>query len=142
MTDTQIASSGEAGIALKAGLWLAQIYVGGMFIFSGYLKLGMPLDELAKMGMVWPGEVSPAFLAFIGTVDLAGGLGLLLPALTRIQPRLTVWAAIGCSVLQVLAIAFHASRGEFAALPLNATLLLGALFIFWGRSKRAPILPR
>lgn len=32
--------------------------------------------------------------------------------LTRIQPRLTVLAALGLAVLQVCAIAFHLSRGE------------------------------
>lgn len=142
MSSTATPSAGEAGMLMKVGLWAAQIYVGGMFLFSGYLKLFTPLEDLAKMGMVWPGEVAPAFLMFIGLVDTAGGLGLLLPALTRIQPRLTVLAAQCAAVLQVLAIAFHAYRGEFEALPLNVTLLLGALFIWWGRSKRAPILPR
>ncbi len=142
MTDAQAKPTGEAGIAMKAGLWLVQLYVGGMFLFSGYLKLAVPPQELAKMGMVWPSEVAPAFLMFIGIVDTAGGLGLLLPALTRIQPRLTVVAALCAVVLQVLAFGFHASRGEYEPLPFNVTLLLGALFIWWGRSKRAPILPR
>lgn len=142
MTNPETPSAGEAGLIMKSGLWAAQIYVGGMFLFSGYLKLFTPIAEMAKMGMVWPGEVPSAFLMFIGTVDMAGGLGLLLPALTRIQPRLTVLAAQCAVVLQVLAMAFHASRGEFEPLPFNVTLLLGALFIWWGRSKRAPILPR
>lgn len=140
MSNTE--SVGQPGIAMKAGLWLAQLYVGGMFLFSGYLKLLTPLDDMAKMGMVWPSQVSPAFLMFIGLVDTAGGLGILLPSLTRIQPRLTVLAAACCSLLQVFAIAFHISRGEGAVVPFNLTLLAGALFILWGRSKRAPILPR
>ncbi len=142
MTNTETNTAAEAGMLMKVGLWAAQIYVGGMFLFSGYLKLFTPIEDLAKMGMVWPGEVAPAFLMFIGLVDTAGGLGLLLPALTRIQPRLTVVAAQCAVVLQVLAMAFHAYRGEFEAVPFNITLLLGALFIWWGRSKRAPILPR
>lgn len=142
MNEATIPHAAKAGIILKSALWLAQAFVSFMFCFSAYLKLFSPLPELAKMGMLWPSEVSPAFLTFIGLVDLAGGIGILLPALTRIQPRLTVLAALGCSVLQVLASAFHASRGEFSALPLNAILLTLSLFILWGRSKRAPITPR
>jgi hypothetical protein len=37
---------------------------------------------------------------------------------------------------------FHASRGEFPALPLNVILLGLAAFVLWGRSRRAPIEPR
>ncbi|WP_284202115.1 DoxX family protein, partial [Mesorhizobium tianshanense] len=51
-------------------------------------------------------------------------------------------AALGCTLLQISAIIFHATRGEFAALPLNFLLLALVAFILWGRSKRAPILPR
>jgi len=78
----------------------------------------------------------------IGAIDIAGGLGILLPALTRIQPRLTVLAAIGCSVLQVLAISFHASRGEWSVLPLNFALLPCAVYVLWGRIRVAPVEPR
>jgi DoxX-like family len=71
-----------------------------------------------------------------------GGLGLILPSLTRILPRLTVVAALCCVVLQILAPGFHSFRGEFGVLPLNALLLSLLVFIFWGRSKKAPIAPR
>lgn len=142
MNDMTNQSVKTAGGALKASLWLAQVFVSFMFCYSGYLKLMLPVADLAAMGMAWPGEVAPAFLTFIGLVDLAGGVGIVLPSLLRIQPRLTVLAAIGCTVLQIAAIGFHAMRGEFAVLPLNAILLACALFIFWGRSKRAIIAPR
>jgi hypothetical protein len=45
-------------------------------------------------------------------------------------------------VLQVLAFAFHAYRGEFGVLPVNVVLLALSAFVFWGRSRKAPILPR
>lgn len=61
----------------------------------------------------------------------------MLPALSRIKPGLSVLAALGCSVLQVLAIGFHASRGEF-----NFILLPLCLLVLWGRSKRAPVAAR
>ena len=69
-------------------------------------------------------------------------IGLILPALTRILPRLTPLAALGVSIIQVLAMLFHVSRGEFMVLPLNVVLLALSLFVLWGRERKAPIGPR
>jgi hypothetical protein len=126
--------------ALGAGLWLAQILIAFFMLFGAYMKLAAPAEELAKM-MVWATEY-PALKTFTGIVDLLGGLGILLPALTRIQPRLTVPAALGVIALQVLAFGFHGSRGEWPATPFNVLLLALAAFVYWGRSKAAPIAAR
>lgn len=133
--------SPSAGKPLRIALWMAQVIIFIVFSGSGFVKLTMPIPELSTM-MPWTGQYSPLFVRFIGIVDLAGGLGILLPALTRIKPTLTVLAALGCATVQVLAIVFHASRSEFMALPLNFVLLPLSLFVLWGRSKRAPIAAR
>lgn len=125
---------------LSAGLWVAQILIAFFMLFGAYMKLAAPADEVAKM-MVWASEY-PTLKTFTGLVDLLGGLGILLPALTRIQPRLTVLAALGVIALQVQAFAFHGLRGEWAATPFNLFLLLLAAFVFWGRGKAAPIAAR
>lgn len=127
-----------AGKALTIGLWAAQIVGGLFFCFAGFTKLTTPMPELSAM-MPWTGDYSEHFVRFIGLVDLAGGLGLLLPSLTRIQPNLTVLAALGCIVLQLLAMALHASRGEYMVLPLNLFLLSISAFVWWGRGRRLPI---
>ena len=101
----------------------------------------MPVDKLAEM-WIWPGQVPSWFLHLTGILDVAGGIGVLLPAMTRIQPRLTVYAALGCTLLQIAAIIFHLSRGEAAAVPLNIVLLALSVFILWGRGRPAPIAPR
>lgn len=67
---------------------------------------------------------------------------MLLPALTRILPGLTVLAALGCSVLQVFALVFHLWRREAMMAPVNIVMLGLSLFILWGRGRRIPILPR
>ena len=123
------------------GIWAAQVIGAALFIMSGAFKLFTPIPELAAM-MPWAGEYSAGFVRFIGVVDIAGGLGLLLPSLTRIMPRLTVIAAAACVLLQVLAIGFHAMRGEFDVLPLNAVYIALALIVLWGRGRKAPIAPR
>ncbi|MET2831098.1 DoxX family protein [Mesorhizobium shangrilense] len=126
---------------LRAGLWVAQLLVFTSFTLFGGMKLFMPVDQLAAM-WVWPGAVPPWFLHLMGFIDFAGGFGVLLPALTRIQPRLTVLAALGCVLLQIAAIIFHLSRGEASVVPLNIILLALSMFILWGRGKKAPIPPR
>lgn len=131
----------QPGKPLRIALWTAQVLLAAMFVMSGFMKLMTPIAELSAM-MPWTGQVSAPFVRFIGVVDLAGGIGILLPSLTRIQPRLTVLAALGCVVLQVLAFCFHASRGETVALPVNVLLMALSAFVLWGRSKKAPILPR
>ena len=129
------------GRALRIGLWAAQILIAFAFIGAGLVKLTTPIPQLAAM-MPWAGQYSEPFVRSIALVDLAGGIGILLPALTRILPRLTVLAALGCTVLQVFALAFHLSRGEAEVTPLNIVLLALSLFVLWGRNSKAPIAPR
>ena len=73
--------------------------------------------------------------------ELAGGLGLILPAATRIRPLLTPLAATGLLTIMVLAAGFHLSRGESGPL-INFTFGAMAAFIAWGRFKKAPLQAR
>lgn len=132
----------KAGFALKSALWLAQAIVSAMFLMGSFMKLGVPREELAKV-MVWTTEAHPAFVTFTGIVDGLGGLGIILPSLTRIKPELTVLAAKGCLLLQICAFGFHVWRGEGASLaPMNVVLGLLAAFVIWGRSGPAAISAR
>lgn len=125
---------------LGASLWTVQALLALMFIYAGTTKLFTPADALAKM-IPWTGD-HPGLVAVTGLADLAGGLGILLPALTRIQPRLTVLAAVGLMVLMAAAAVFHLSRGEAAVVPMNAVLLAMAAFVAWGRGRARPIAAR
>ncbi|MBP2448037.1 DoxX family protein [Rhizobium leguminosarum] len=141
MSNTATGLPAPQGKLLLIGLWSAQVLLFIAFTLFGCMKFFMPVDQLAAM-WVWPGDVPAWFLRLMGIIDFAGGVGVLLPALTRIQPRLTVLAALGCVLLQIAAMIFHLSRGEVPALPLNVILLALSAFILWGRSKTAPIMPR
>jgi hypothetical protein len=108
---------------------------------GGTLKAALPIAALtARWG--WPASLPPALVRFIGTAELAGALGLILPAATRILPRLTPTAAVGLVVLQILAMLFHLSRGEAFVLPINFVLAALAVFVAWGRFRKVPIEPR
>jgi uncharacterized membrane protein YphA (DoxX/SURF4 family) len=126
---------------LNVGLWAAQALLALAFCLFGFMKLTTPLPELAKT-LKSVAQLPELYVRALGLIDILGGIGVLLPAITRIQPRLTVLAALGCVALQVCAIIFHASRGEFGVLPLNFILISLAAFILWGRARMVPIAPR
>jgi uncharacterized membrane protein YphA (DoxX/SURF4 family) len=123
-------------------LWMVQVLLALAFGAAGVMKLFQPIEALGAM-MNWV-TVSPEMLVrFIGLVELAGALGMILPAITRILPFLTPLAALGFAIIQVLAIGVHASLGETSmSLPINLVLLALSLFVLWGRTRRAPISPR
>ena len=126
-----------ASRGLVIGLWTAQVLIFIPFVIIGAMKVVMPVDQLASM-WAWPGEYPVWFLRGIGIIDIAGGVGVLLPALTRIKPGLTIIAAWCSLALQICAIAFHVMRGEASHTPLNWILIGLLIFVVWGRTKVAP----
>jgi uncharacterized membrane protein len=139
--DDRLGSATQPSKGLNIGLWIVQGLLALSFVGGGLWKLGTPISELAAK-MPWMGEVSPGFLYTTAVFDILGGLGVLVPSVTRIKPGLTVLAALGCVALMACAIVFHFSRGEAANTPFNFLLVALALFVAWGRHSKAPIAPR
>jgi uncharacterized membrane protein YphA (DoxX/SURF4 family) len=127
--------------ALHITLWIAQVLLAAMFLMSGFMKVSQPIDQLSQM-LPWASQVPSGLVRFIGISEVLGGLGLILPAALRIKPHLTIWAALGLATVMLFAAIFHISRGEFSAIGMNVILSLVALFIAWGRAKKAPIQPK
>lgn len=127
---------------LHYALWTVQILLGGAFFMAGMMKLGTPASELVANGMAWAGRVSDGLISFIGLAEVAGGLGLILPALTRIAPKLTPLAGAALALVMVLAAGEHGLASEFGALAPNFVLGGLALFVAWGRSTKVVIQPR
>ena len=123
---------------LNVGLWVAQVALAFAFAMAGFAKVAQPIAEVAQK-MPFAAVLPEWLVRFIGVSELAGAVGLILPALTRIKPLLTAWAAVGLATVMVLAMVFHISRGEMNNLP--GPLVLGAIaaFIAWGRFGKAPI---
>lgn len=122
-------------------LWAGQIALALLYLMGAWFHF-LPPEEAAAMGAVWMSEVPIALPRFIGVMEVLGVIGLILPAATRIMPHLTVWAAAGLLAIQALAIPFHAVRGEFEPLPFNLIYVALAVFVLWGRARKAPIAPR
>ena len=66
-------------------LWAAQIVAGVFFIYVGISHFILP--EGLPAFMSWMYDLSTTVHVISGTAELLGGLGLILPAVTRIQPQ-------------------------------------------------------
>lgn len=130
-----------AGWVLRCSLWTSQVMLSLIYLWAATVKLTKSPAELALM-IPWAADHSEPFIRLIGVVDLAAGLGVVLPAMVRVWPQLTVAAGLGSALLQVCAMVFHATRGEWMVLPFNALLLGLSLYVAWGRTHRAPIASR
>lgn len=125
---------------LHIGLWIAQALIALTLLWGSFAKLLLPVEETAKM-MPWALD-HPGLAKFTGFVDLLGGLWIILPSALRIQPKLTVFASYGVIALMISASAFHISRGETSLVGMNIFFLILAVFVAWGRNKKAPILEK
>ncbi|MEO5598222.1 MAG: DoxX family protein [Novosphingobium sp.] len=126
---------------LNLALWLAQVLLAAAYGLIGWMKATQPLDQLAVM-MKWIPDFPVWFVRGLGVVEVLGAIGLILPSLLRIQPRLTVLAALCILLHQACAVILHLSKGEANVLGLNVVLIALAAFILWGRRARSVILPR
>ncbi|MFI9772665.1 DoxX family protein [Streptomyces sp. NPDC052415] len=113
-------------------LWIVQAVLAAMFAMAGVMKSTQPKEKLAEK-LPWVADVSPATVRFIGIVELAAALGLILPAATGIAPVLTPLAATGLAVVMLLAALTHARRKENGAIAFNTVLLVLAALVAWGR---------
>jgi putative oxidoreductase len=127
--------------ALHLGLWVVQGLLGALFLAVGVMKATQPIAVLGDT-LGWPAAVPAALVRVIGVAELLGGLGLILPAATRVKPMLTPLAGVGLAMVMLLATIFHISHGELGALPIPLVLGGLAAFVAWGRAAKAPIAPR
>lgn len=119
-------------------LWIGQIVLAVIFMTASYVKTTTPEDQLA-VDLPWTTALPTILVRIIGVLEGLGAMGLVLPALVRIQPRLTPIAAAALTLLMILAALFHIVRGEMPQVV--GVLFLGMLAggVAWGRLKDAPI---
>ena len=117
---------------MNIALWIVQGLLAAMYLMAGSMKTFQ--IEKAREQMSWAKDRSDGFIRFVGTSELLGALGLILPLMTGILPWLTVLAAIGLSIIQVLALfTEHLPKKEFNYIPVNTILLVLSAFIAFGR---------
>ena len=117
-------------------LWILQVVFGLYFAIIGVIHFVLPPG--LPTAMDWMYALSPRLHYVSGTAEILGGLGLILPGITKIQTRLTSLAAAGLALVMIGAIWWHAQRGEFQNIGLNFVLGAFAVFIAYGRWKLQP----
>ncbi|HMD89930.1 MAG TPA: DoxX family protein, partial [Anaerolineaceae bacterium] len=68
---------------MNIALWILQSFLALIFLITGGMKLARSKEQLA-VSMHWVDGVSPHTIKAIGSVEILGALGLILPALTGI----------------------------------------------------------
>jgi uncharacterized membrane protein YphA (DoxX/SURF4 family) len=113
-------------------LWVVQILLAVMYGMAGIMKTFQTAK--AKEQLPWAKNRSDTFVRFVGTAELLGALGLFLPLLTGVLPWLTPLAAVGLTMIQLLAIfTEHLPKKEYNVIPVNIVLLALSIFVVAGR---------
>lgn len=118
-------------------LWILQIVLGLYFFAVGIMHFIVPPG--LPVQMAWMYDLTPILHYISGTAEILGGLGLILPAVTRIQTRLVPLAGLGLALVMAGAIVYHALRGEYQNIFFNIFLLVLSAFTAYGRWKLKPL---
>src|SRR5271166_3731090 len=130
--------------AMDGVLWTTQVLSGVFWSVTGFGKIlwyKPALWNQALHEVPWLPAVPQDLIIFIGICEFLGGVGLILPAMTGVKPKLTPFAAFGLTLLMILAALFHIVRGEYNFVPINLVLGGVAAFIAYGRLSVKPIAP-
>ena len=119
-------------------IWVVQVLLALAFLAHGWLFLAPPPDIAVKMNETLPRW----FQLFLGVAEVAAGIGLTLPGLTKILPWLVVWAAGGVMIVSASATVFHLMRGEISSAVVTLVLLALATFVAYMRQRVLPIRSR
>lgn len=116
-------------------LWIPQVLLALAFLAHSWMFLLPPPEIAVQMNASLPRW----FQLFLGVAELAAGVGLILPGLTKIKPWLVVWAAGGIIIVMVAATIWHVVRGEISAAGVCLLLLAMAPFVAYMRLRVHPI---
>lgn len=123
---------------MNTALWIVQCLAGFAFFAAGAMKLSQPKEKLAPK-MSWMNAFSAGTIKLIAIAEVLGGIGLIVPAATKIMPILTPIAAAALVLLMLGAFATHLRLKE--ALEGVPSLVLAAMaaFVAYGRFVLAPL---
>jgi len=113
-------------------LWVLQVVLGLAFVASGVVKIARDRAQLHEQ-MPYVEDLSDGQFRTIGILEIAGGVGLVLPAATGIAPVLTPLAAVGLAVVMLGAALLHVRRNEPQGIVVTTLLLVGVAVVAWGR---------
>jgi putative oxidoreductase len=119
-------------------LWILQVLLAAAFAAHGWMLVSPPPELLTIMNE----QLGVAFRLFLGVAEIAGAIGLLLPAVTRRMPWLTPVAAACLAFVVASATVLHLYRSETSSAVTTLVLFLLAAFVAYGRWRVRPIAAR
>lgn len=118
---------------MNAALWILQSICAMLFLLYGLRKLCTPREQL-RQRIAWTEQTTTTFVRFIGCLEIAGALGLVLPGITGVWTILTPIAATALAILMVLGAALHARRREYREILRHEPWFFASfIFIAWAR---------
>ena len=124
---------------MNQALWIVAGILAAVFTATALMKLAVPKEKLVASGQGWAADVDPNAIRLIGLAELAGAIGLILPAVLHILPVLVPLAAVGLVLVMVGAVITHARRREYPNVVVNLVLMGLAIFVAWGRFGPYPL---
>ncbi len=109
-------------------LWIVAGLAAAAFLMAGLNKLTQG-KKIVDKGMGWANNYSDAAVRGIGAAEVAGALGLILPAVTGIATWLVPVAALGLVIVMIGGVVRHLKDGDGLKGSIPA-LFLGALTLF------------
>ena len=103
-----------------------------LFLAAGTMKLARTPEALGAQIPIL-GTYSNGLLKSIGSAEILGAIGLILPPAVSILRGLTPLAALGLSVIMLLAAIEHIRRKEYDDVAKNGIIFLATAFVAWGR---------
>ncbi|QHC21295.1 DoxX family protein [Streptomyces sp. GS7] len=114
---------------MNIAYWIVAGPLALFYFYAGTLKVLRSRDQLRPM-MAWVDRMPLPAVRALGTVEVLGATGLILPPLTSIAPSLAPAAATGFVLLQTGAIAVHLTA-EDRRITLNIGLAAAAAVTIW-----------
>ena len=114
---------------MNIAYWIVAGLLALFYFYAGTMKVIRSPDQLRPM-MAWVDRMPLPVVRALGTVEILGATGLILPPLTGIAPWPASAAAIGFVLLQIGAVAVHLT-GDDRRITLNLGLITTAAATLW-----------
>ena len=117
---------------LRILTWTVQILSTLLFIMAGLMKISTPYEELVLVeNMGWAVDFPAMQIKIIGTLEVIGAIGMILPLALKKFTFLVPIAAMGLALVMVGAIFTHLNREE--PIIVNIVLVLLNLSVVYLR---------